>query len=166
VRSARTAILIALTVDAICYAAPSCAVTEAPSHIFVPPPPYEVSPGEGSFYFGWDDFWTILPNNGVWETQHDQATYDRRKIVWFSQDYWWLSRQEEDLRVDARKLDGGGESVHVAWVTNAFFPEHQTSAMMDEIEFPSTGCWEISARWHDQALKFVVWVTPYTVSSN
>jgi len=166
VRIARTVVLIALTVSAICYAAPSCAVTEPPSHVFVPPPPYEASSGEGSFYLGSDDFWTILPSNGVWETRHDQTTYDRRKIVWFSQDYWWFSRQEEDLRVDARKLDGGSESVHVAWATNSFVPEHQTSAMMNAIEFPSTSCWEISARWHDHALKFVVWVTPYTASSN
>ncbi len=165
-RLARTAAFIALTVNVISYAAPACAVTEAPSPVFTPPPPYEVSPGERDFYLGSDDFWTILPNNGVWEARHDQATYDRRKIVWFSKDYWWLSRQEDDLRVEARKLDGGGESVHVAWATNAFIPEHQTSAMMNSIEFPATGCWEITASWHSHQLKFVVWVTPYTASSN
>jgi hypothetical protein len=128
--------------------------------VFVPPPPYEASPGEGSFYLGSDDFWTIVPNNGVWQTQHDKTTYDRRKIVWFSKDYWWLSQQESDLRVDARKLDGDNESVHVAWATNAYISEHQTSAMLNAIEFPSTGCWEISAQWHAHELKFVVWVTP------
>jgi hypothetical protein len=162
----RSAISIAFAACTICYAAPPCAVTEAPSHVFVAPPPYGASPGEGEFYFGSDDFWTILPGNGVWETQHDQPTYDRRKIVWFSKDYWWLSRQESDLTVDARKLSGSAESVHGGRATNAFIPEHQTSAMMNSIEFRSTGCWEISARWHDHELKFVDWVTPYTASSN
>jgi hypothetical protein len=152
--------LIAVSASAIAYAAPPCAVTEPPSHVVVPPPPYEASPGHGTFYFGSDDFWTILPDNGVWETQHDKATYDRRKIVWFSKDYWWLSQQQMDLRVDARKLDGGIESVHVSWTTNGFIPDHQTSFMLNDIEFPSTGCWEISGRWHAHELKFVVWVTP------
>jgi hypothetical protein len=119
--SVRSVVLIALAACAICYAAPPCAVTEAPSHVFVPPPPYEASPGEGAFYFGSDDFWTILPNNGVWETQHDQRTYDRRKIVWFSKDYWWLSQQETGLGVDARKLSEGTESVHGERATNAFY---------------------------------------------
>jgi hypothetical protein len=160
----RSAILIAFASCAI--AAPPCAVTETPRRVFVPPPPYEASLGEGDFYFGSDDFWTILPNNGVWETQHDQPTYDRRKIVWFSKDYWWLSQQQTDLRVEARKLDGGTELVHGERPNNAFIPENQTSAMLNSIEFPSTGCWEISARWHDHALKFVVWVMPYTAASN
>lgn len=145
-------------------APPPCAVTEARNRVFVPPPPYSASPGEGDF--GSDDFWTILPSNGVWETLHDQPTYDRRKIVWFTKDYWWLSRQESDLKVDARKLNAGSESVHGERANNAFIPEHQTSAMLNSIEFPSTGCWEISARWHDHELKFVVWVTAYTAASN
>jgi hypothetical protein len=155
----RSAVLIALAFSASSYAAPLCAVTEAPNHVFIPPPPYEASPGEGAFYLGTDDFWTILPSDGVWEAQHDQATYDRRKIAWFSKDYWWLSRTEEDLVIDAQRLDGAG-SVHQPGATNAFIPEHQTSAMLNSIEFPSTGCWEISAHWHDHELKFVVWVRP------
>jgi hypothetical protein len=160
VQIARTVVLIALAASAISYAAPPCAVTEVPNHVFVPPPPYAASPGEGTFYLGSDDFWTILPSDGIWETQHDKSTYDRRKIVWFSKDYWWLSRKEEDLRVDGRRLDGGNESVHVSWATNAFLPESQESAMLNSIEFPSTGCWEISAHWHAHELKFVVWVAP------
>jgi hypothetical protein len=161
----RFAILIVFTASTISYAAPPCAVTEPLSHVFVPPPPYEASPGQDEFYFGTDDFWTILPSDGVWQTQHDQATYDRRKIPWFSKDYWWLSRSEEDLVVDAKRLDRAG-SVHQPGATNAFTPERQTSAMLNSIEFPSTGCWEISAHWHDHELKFVVWVKPYTTSSN
>jgi hypothetical protein len=156
----RSAVLIAFSISAISYASPPCTVTPPPSRVFVPPPPYETSPGVDSFYLGSDDFWTILPNNGVWETQHDNTTYDRGKIAWFSKDYWWLSRQESDLSLDARKLDGGNESVHVAWTTNAYIPERQTSFMLNSIEFSSTGCWEISARWHAHELKFVVWVTP------
>jgi hypothetical protein len=60
----RSVVLIAFTVSAISYAAPPAR--------------------EGSFYFGSDDFWTMLPCNGVCETQHDHATYDRRKIAWFA----------------------------------------------------------------------------------
>jgi hypothetical protein len=38
--------------------------------------------------------------------------------------------------------------------------------MLNSIEFPATGCWEISARYHSHELTFVVWVAPYTASSN
>jgi hypothetical protein len=152
--------LIAFTISALCYAVPPCAVTQPPDHVFVPPPPYEASPGEGSFYFGSDDFWTMLPGNGVWETQHDHATYDRRKIAWFSKDYWWLSRTEDGLKVDARKLDSGSEAIHGGGATNGFIRERQTSFMLNSIEFPSPGCWEISASWQAHELKFVVWVRP------
>jgi hypothetical protein len=154
----RFAILIALASCAI--AAPPCAVTEAPSHVFVPPPPYEASPEEGTFYFGSDNFWTILPSSGVWETQHDQSTYDRRKIIWFSKGYWWLSRMDQDLVVDAKRLDAAAASVRGQSATNGFIPERQTSFMLNSIDFPATGCWEISARYHSHELKFVVWVSP------
>jgi hypothetical protein len=165
VRLARTGVLIALTVNAICYAAPPCAVTEAPSHVFVPSPPYEAVPPKDTFYFGSDDLWLFLPNNGVWDTQHGGWSYDRRKIAWFSRGYWWLSQSEKNLIVDAKRLDGV-ESVHGAPATNAFDPERQESFMFSGIEFPATGCWEISARFQGHGLKFVVWVTPYTASSN
>ena len=155
---ARSVVLLALANSV--YALPPCAVTPPPAHAFVPPPPYDDWRSGNSFYFGSADFWTQLPGNGVWETRHDQPTYDRRKIVWFSKDYWWLSQQESDLKIDARKLDVGVESVHVAWATNGFIPERRQSFMLNSIEFPSTGCWEISASWHAHELKFVVWVAP------
>jgi hypothetical protein len=91
-----------------------CAVRKAPNQVFVPPPPYEASPGEGTFYFGSIDFWTILPSNGLSAPQYDQSTYE----------------------------------------------------MLNSIDFPTTGCWEISARYHRHELKFVVWVIPFTTSSN
>jgi hypothetical protein len=166
VRLARTVVLIALTVSAISFAAPPCAVTKPPNQVFVPAPPYAATPGQAEFYFGSDDFWTTLPNDGVWETQHDHSTYDRNKIVWFSKDYWWLSGMEKDLAVDAKRLDGAAKAVHMTWATNAFLPERQESAMLSEIEFPATGCWEVTAHYQSHELKFVVWVMPYTASSN
>jgi hypothetical protein len=166
--SVRSVVLIACATVCLSHAAPppTCAVTEAPSPVFIPPPPYASWRLEnGTFFSGSDDFWTILPSNGVWETQHDHATYDRGKIAWFSKGYWWLSRTEEDLVVDAWRLDGLGESVRVNGATNAFVRDIQVSAMLNSIEFPSTGCWEVSAHWHSHELNFVVWVTPYTASS-
>jgi hypothetical protein len=166
--SAWSALLI-LLIGTAAQAAPQevCSVTKPPSEVFVPPPPYAALPFEQStFYFGSDGFWTILPNDGVWFTQHDTSTYDRRKIVWFSKNYWLLSRKEDDLVVDAKRLDGAAEAVRVAGATNGFIPERQESFMLNSIEFPTTGCWEISASYYGHELKFVVWVTPYTASSN
>jgi hypothetical protein len=150
-------VLIVLAINAISYGAPPCVVTRVPSRVFVPPPPYAASPDENSFYLGSDDFWTILPKNGIWEP---------RKNAWFSKDYWWRSGEEQNLRVDARKLDGGPESVHAGRATNAFLPERQASFMINSIDLPSGGCWEIHAAWHGHELTFVAWVTPNTASSN
>jgi hypothetical protein len=123
-------------------------------------------PPPGAFYFGSDDLWVFLPNDGVWSTIHDGPTYSRRKIAWFSKSFWWRAQQESDLIVDARKLDGGDQSVHGEQATNAFLSEYQESFIFSGIEFPATGCWEVSARFQSHKLKFVVWVKPYTASSN
>ena len=157
----RRAWLLLVTALPVCsaYAAPACAVTEPPRQIFVPPPPFDAVPYPGDFYLGTDGFWTSLPANGVWETLHDQPTYDRRKIGWFSKDFWWLSGQEAQLNVEARKLDGSHTSIHGGSATNAFLSDRQESFMLSAIEFPSTGCWEITARFRGQELKFTVLVT-------
>lgn len=157
----RQAWFLLVTALPVCsaYGAPVCAVTEAPKQVFVPPPPFEASPEAGHFYFGSDDFWTILPENGTWGTQHDQPTYDRRKIAWFSRSFWWLSGQESQLKVQARKLDGSNISIHGGRATNGFLPNRQESFMLSSIEFPSTGCWEITAQFRGQELKFTVLVT-------
>ncbi len=166
----RSVLLIALGVDVCFGAAPeTCPVTKPPNAVFVPPAPHDALPPEGEFYFGSDDFWTWLPNDGIWGTVHDEAShgnYDRRKIAWFSKNYWWLSEAQPKLTVDANRLDAAVKPVHETWATNIFLPEKQESFMGSGIEFPTTGCWEVTANYHGHDLKFVVWVTPYTASSN
>lgn len=165
-------IVIAVCATYVPQAAPAdqvpqtCQVTKAPRQVFVPPPPHDPLPPDNTFYFGSNDLWVFLPNNGVWDTLRDGANYDRRKIAWFSKSYWWLSQQERDLVVDSKPLDRVAEAVHAGGATNSFVPEQQTSAMLNSIEFSSTGCWEITARYRDHELKFVVSVMPYTASSN
>jgi hypothetical protein len=153
-RSVRSVALIALAgcLPPFLQAAPeSCSFTKAPDHIFVPPPPYAALPPEGTFYFGSDDLWLRLPNDGVWAT---------RKIFWYSKEYWWLSEPKPDLVVDAKRLDGSAPPVHTVDATNGFTRGNQNSFMLNSIEFPATGCWEISARYHNHELNFVVWVSP------
>lgn len=93
------------------YGGPVCAVTQPPPQVFVPLPPFAASPEPGHFYFGSDDFWTILPDNGTWGTQHDQPTYDRRKISWFSSGYWWLSEPQPNVTI-IRRLPWSRIEVH------------------------------------------------------
>lgn len=163
-RLGRFLLVAALSVSAS-YGAAACAVPAPPRQVFVPPPPFDASPYPGSFYFGSDNLWTVLPENGTWGTQHDRPTYDRRKIAWFSKNF---SRpgQEVNLKVEARKLDGGDTLIHPSRATNGFLPERQEAFMLSSIEFPSTGCWEISAHYGASGLRFVVWVTPYITRSN
>jgi hypothetical protein len=160
--SGTLSVLSILLFATVARAAPpeGCSVTESPRQPFVAPKPFAALPLEqGKFYFGWDDFWTILPKDGVWSG-------DQRKIAWFSKDYWSLREPNPDLAVDARRLDGSALRVRADRATNGFISEHQTSFMLNSIEFPASGCWEISARYRTHYLKFVVWVTPYIASSN
>jgi hypothetical protein len=156
-------IAIAACVTCISQAAPvpeTCHVTKAPDKVFVPPPPHDPLPPGGTFYFGSDDLWVFLPNDGVWDTLRDGANYDRRKIAWFSKGYRRLSESQNDLDVEARRLDGA-ESVQGGPPFNVLLPETKESFMFSGIAFPATGCWEVSA-WYQKSheLKFVVWVTP------
>ena len=139
----------------------SCSVTRPPSQVFVPPPPFEAAPTEGAEYlFGSDDFWLSLPKDGIWETQHEQSRYVRTKIPWFSKSFWWRSTEKDGLTVDAKRLDGDAETVHKVGAASGFIPESQQSFMINSIEFPTTGCWEIRASYQNHELKFTVWVTP------
>lgn len=146
---------------AVCpaFGAPVCAVTQPPHQVFVPPQPYDAVPYPGSFYFGSDDFWTILPANGVWGTRHHESAYARGNIVWFSKGYSYVSGQESRLKVEARKLDGSNQSLHGERATNGFLPDSQQSFLLDDIEFPSTGCWQITAQFRGQELKFTLLLT-------
>ena len=42
---------------------------------------------------------------------------------------------------------------------NAFIAKEKWSAMFVGVSFPKLGCWEITRRYDDDELTFVIWVT-------
>src|SRR5215471_1284177 len=42
---------------------------------------------------------------------------------------------------------------------NAFIAKEKWSAMFVGVSFPTLGCWEITRRYDDDELTFVIWVT-------
>jgi hypothetical protein len=56
-------------------------------------------------------------------------------------------------------LDAEAPPLSVSRATNAFAEDIQ-SAMLVGVDFPALGCWEITGRYADAQLRFVVWVAP------
>src|SRR5437868_278354 len=44
----------------------TCPVTSPSDQPFVPPSPYLVKASEGTFWFGTEELWTMLPISGTW----------------------------------------------------------------------------------------------------
>lgn len=130
----------------------TCAVTKPLDHPFVPPKPYST---RGADWFGTDKLWTLLPNDGIWG--------QGEKTLWFREEWshnqsWITDESASKLSITARRLDAptpppeisAGKVSNRDW--NAF--------MLGGINFPAPGCWEITGRYEDAEVQFVVWVVP------
>ncbi len=129
----------------------SCPVTQPPENRFIPSKPYPEYPYPGEFWYGSDDLWTALPDNHTWPMG--------QKVFFWRYDYYWLDETEPELTVSAQRLDGEAPPATVFRATNGYNPETE-SFMLSGIEFPTSGCWEITGQYGEVSLTFVVWVSP------
>jgi hypothetical protein len=86
-----------------------------------------------------------------------RAQFDR-KDFWGSVDFDYHRREDYDLKVTGRRLDGDAPPLIVDKVTNALFVPH--AAMLTGVYVPAIGCWEITGDYKGQKLSFVVWLYP------
>ena len=101
----------------------------------------------------------MLPENGVWAAlPHNPEGYTQ-KLFWWRDGYSWTEEPEPQLTVTGRRLDAPAPPLIVSEATNAYAPDIQ-SAMLVGVDFPTLGCWEISGRYGDSELSFVVFVAP------
>lgn len=127
----------------------ACPVTKPPVKPFVPPEPYPPSaPWSGAFWYGTDDLWTQVAT-GSWPL--------RQKVFWWRDGYSWKEDPTPALTVTARRLDAPAPPVRASDATNAYAPDIQ-SAMLVGVDFPTSGCWEVTGRLGDDELSFVVLV--------
>jgi|SRR5579863_7985032 len=130
----------------------TCPVTKPSDHPFVPPPPYRPSPGF-AFWFGSDTLWTTLMSDGI--------SGQGEKSFWFSQEWshyrgWIPDKVAMKLTITARRLDAPVPPPEIS--AGPTFNRDWKAFMLGGISFPTPGCWEITGRYEDAQVQYVVWV--------
>jgi hypothetical protein len=147
----------------------TCPVTKpGQTSLFLPPPPYRTKAGNGRFWFGTDRLWTNLPDNGILRGLADGISSAHptisEKLFWWRQGYDAHVEPRPRLRVTGKRIDSPAPPLEVSPTTNAF--TQHIAAMLVGIGFPTNGCWQISARYDDDELTFVIWVAaPLTTAA-
>ena len=107
-------------------------------------------------YFGTDRLWTMFPIKGVLKgTTASGATH--LELVWFRQGYNQWVEPTPRLKVHGKRLDGTARGVAVS--QPKFIGSTPRNAMLVGLDIPDSGCWQITGRFEDEELAFVVWVT-------
>jgi len=138
----------------------TCDVT-LPAPVLVPPPPAPASPPGyyGSDWFGSPSLWTMIERDGeIWKQSslpHGPEGLTQ-KTFWWSVDWRPDSEPQPAVTVVGRRLDGSGD-FRYGDGTNA--SADFGTAMLVGVEFPSPGCWELTGRYRDAELRYVVWIT-------
>jgi hypothetical protein len=147
----------------------TCPVTRPyQTSLFIPPAPYAAKPGNGRFWFGTDRLWTSLPVTGMLKGLPEDTTSSHptfsEKLFWWRQGYDAHAEPRPKLIVTGKLLDSPAPRLEVYPVTplevspatNAFAAPR--SAMLVGVGFPTVGCWQITGRYEDDELTFVIWV--------
>lgn len=139
----------------------SCPVTKPADHPFVPPAPYSAKPSAEQFWFGSDRIWTALPVTGTWRLGHytpNDPSF-RQKLQFWRQGYDPHADPRPNLTVTGKRLDSPAAPLQSDGKGNGSWTERD-SFIMTGINFPTAGCWQVTGRYEDDELTFVVWVTP------
>jgi hypothetical protein len=123
-----------------------------PSYLaFIPPSPYPKAEG-GSFYVGAPKLWVLVypsPWRGlpVWPEGY------RQKIAWWSEGYNAKADPKPAIAISGRRLDGTAPPLVVAGANGSWT---NVDFIMSGVNFPTTGCWEITGKFKGAETKFVV----------
>ena len=137
----------------------SCPVTLPPPVPFTPPGEHEMGKSDNSFWLGTEKLWTTLRKSGEvwgWRPRAPGEPNLTAKIFWGSVDFDYRRKEDYDLKVTGRRLDGDAPPLVVDRVTNALFVPN--AAMLTGVYVPAPGCWEITGDRRGEKLSFVVWV--------
>ena len=133
----------------------SCPTTVAPLRSFAEPSPSSA----GRFWYGSEALAVLLNRSGTWRGMGPSHNY-RDKLFWWRHGYIGTTEQRPELIVSGRKLDGDAPPATVSRATNAYHKDFGGWAMLVMVEFPASGCWEITGQYKDQSSSFVVQVEP------
>jgi hypothetical protein len=139
----------------------SCAVTKPYDRPFVPPFQLKEKQDANLFWFGTDRLWTRLPSNGTWSGLPHYTSGDptfRQKLFFGRQGFDAHQEPLPRLTVIGRRLDSPAPPLLADRATSGWTrPDDQF--MVVGINFPTLGCWQITGRYEDDQLTFVVWVS-------
>ncbi len=139
----------------------SCPATAPGPNPVVPPSPYPaVAPFPDAFWYGTQSFWTMLPSTGKWKSLPRGDNGYRQKVFIWRPGYDGRTEQWPQLTVTGRRFDGSGRAVLSDEATNVYNRDFGGWAMLATVEVPAYGCWELTARYGDSSLTFVVSVVP------
>jgi hypothetical protein len=100
-----------------------------------------------------------VPGNGVWSALPLNPDGYTQKVFWWRKGYSWQNEPQPRLTVTGRRIDASAPPLLVSKATNAFAADIG-SAMLVGVDFPTLGCWEITGRYADAELSFVVQIVP------
>jgi hypothetical protein len=106
----------------------------------------------GAGWYGDQIFAVQLPNRGSWHGMGPTRNF-RDKLFWWGAGF--DHGRESDLVVSARHL-GKDASAVISRVTGALYDPLIGPTMLVAVEFPVSGCWEISGKYQGRELAFVV----------
>lgn len=137
-----------------------CPVTQPPARPFVPPSAYPAQAPYGDFWYGTEKLWTALRPDGEWQAlPHGEGGYSQ-KVFWWRTGYVGSAEPQPDLQVSGKRLDGDAPLLLASSATNAYHSDFGGWAMLTGVDVPTLGCWELTGKYGDATLSFVVRVAP------
>ena len=141
----------------------ACLLTIPPQPGLIPPEPY---PSEApilydAVWYGTSALWTMLdPDGEVWAgLPVDDGGFGQKWIWWSDAASGPAEPIPPPIIVTGRQLDGSATlEAKAGGPGNTGFREDIGSFMMVGIEIPAAGCWELTARYGDAQLSYVVMV--------
>ncbi len=134
----------------------NCPVVFAPASSFLPPAPFAETPGAGQMWYGSPALWTVLPQNGIWEALPQSDNGYGQKLFWWSEEYS-PDTKPPVFEVTGKKFGEPETTANTLGAENG--SQNGLGAfLVNGIEFPAAGCWEITGSYRGHSLSYVVWV--------
>lgn len=139
----------------------NCPVSRPVEPVFIPPHPHQAEPPiKSEFWYGSPSLWTLLPLDGTWDSLlYDDKLGYTQKILFWRAGYDPAKEPQPDLRLSGVRLDGKSETFTTSEATHAMGSDIG-SAMLVGVDIPTSGCWQITAIYGDEELRFTVRVEP------
>jgi hypothetical protein len=141
------------------YPPDDCPITQPQDPVFVPPEQYASVAPYGEFWYGTNELWTMLQPDGRWAGLPQSEHGYSQKVFWWREGYDMTKETQPRITVSGRRLDGDAPTFENTGGTNGYHGD-MGQFMLTGVAVPTSGCWEITGKYREAELSFVVWVAP------